>query len=321
MYVSVPAARVFELQGRPLSFGFKSIRKTGSGSRRLYITTNGTGGTTTYSSASSATGVVSQVVSLASVPSDATTVEYGIELTGASGDTFYLACAMAAQTARLAAGVYTQPRNEYLIPIVHAQFHSFLNASLQGSFGTTLDGAGQLSFAVRPYPETKGVIAPTVRALTVKWEARCESVNDGIGMAQQAAVPLVYGPLLHSQVGGMQNVMKCELALKSDGTASCFVNFDVPLTGTLSFTNGSATVTGSGTKFLTELSNEPSPGGGMLIRSNTDNLIVAVASRASDTSLTLAANYAGTTHSGVTTKKSRANWYNSSMEVNGVLLS
>jgi hypothetical protein len=64
-------------------------------------------------------------------------------------------------------------------------------------------------------------------------------------------------------------------------------------TGTIAVTNGSATVTGTGTVWLSRA--RP----GMLIRRSGDSVSYTIASVASDTSLTLTTNYAGTTGSGL----------------------
>lgn len=74
------------------------------------------------------------------------------------------------------------------------------------------------------------------------------------------------------------------------------------LTGTLSFTNGSPTLTGTGTSFTTEVKS------GQYIKKSADSetLYLQVYSVDSDTQITLVANYAGTTASGVTAVKS--NW-------------
>ena len=71
--------------------------------------------------------------------------------------------------------------------------------------------------------------------------------------------------------------------------------------GTITLTNGSATVTGSGTAFLSAFAN-----GEMLVAADfvTDtNYRLTVSNRASDTSLTLSAPYAGTTTSGMSYAK------------------
>lgn len=67
------------------------------------------------------------------------------------------------------------------------------------------------------------------------------------------------------------------------------------LTGTLSFTNGSLTVTGTGTSFTTQAIS------GLFLKKTADaeTLYVQIASVQSDTSLTLMTPYAGTTAAGV----------------------
>lgn len=75
-------------------------------------------------------------------------------------------------------------------------------------------------------------------------------------------------------------------------TASGNVIIPPKLSGTISVTNGSPNITGTGTKFTTELS------AGSIILIN--NVPYTVASIANDTTLTLTTNYAGATASGLT---------------------
>lgn len=74
------------------------------------------------------------------------------------------------------------------------------------------------------------------------------------------------------------------------------LQFQNSLTGTLTFTNASATVTGSGTSFTTELAV------GDKIILDADEIWSEVLSIASDTSLTLSAVYAGAGDSGAGSK-------------------
>ena len=69
-------------------------------------------------------------------------------------------------------------------------------------------------------------------------------------------------------------------------------NLRKPLTGNLTFTNGSANVTGSGTTFTTQIAVGDS------IRLDADNVFAEVASITSNTALTLISNYSGTGGSG-----------------------
>ena len=73
------------------------------------------------------------------------------------------------------------------------------------------------------------------------------------------------------------------------------------LTGTLTFTNGSATVTGSSTTFTTEVFRN------WLIQLDADGTYVTVESVESDTSLTLSANYSDTGGSGASTSREGTN--------------
>ena len=70
------------------------------------------------------------------------------------------------------------------------------------------------------------------------------------------------------------------------------------LTGTVAVTNGSPTVTGTGTLFTTELVVND-----FIFLAAGDGLLYRVQSIANDTSLTLASNYGGTTGSGLAASK------------------
>ena len=99
-------------------------------------------------------------------------------------------------------------------------------------------------------------------------------------------------------IDGDGNLVTRSLILVDEGSYRCHFSgagaLNVPLTGTLNFTNGSATVTGVGTQFSTELQI------GYFIKKVTDSetLYLAVDSIQSDTSLTLYSPYQGTTATG-----------------------
>ncbi|HEX9058919.1 MAG TPA: hypothetical protein VF941_01925 [Clostridia bacterium] len=87
----------------------------------------------------------------------------------------------------------------------------------------------------------------------------------------------------------------------TDGNTFTLIDTTVlcSLTGTASFTNGNTAVTGTSTKFLTEVA----VGSYIKLGSDSDSVYAAVSTVNSDTSITLSAVYAGTSGSGTVTKR------------------
>ena len=336
----IPARLFAQVKGKRIVFGVGVMHKVrnGSGTWRVRINTDGTGGGLKYSPASSAAvGAWDWREVSTVVPSDATYCYVDVEFNGNARDTYYVTQPMAALGRYIGPWNYSQPKGEYFIPIVHGQFYSFINTSphlpsgidglgkgndtdLQGS-----DNGAHKTFPIAPYPETNGIIAPTVKELVVKIEGRCETIGDAWGLSNNwpSGTAHVFGPLLYSQtVGYMMPPQKGSIPLDANGRCHVISGLST-LTGLVTFTNGSATVTGVGTKFLTELSN------GMLVKLNNDsgNKFYRVKSRASDTSLTLGvpggadATYDEATVAGAGMLKSDANWYNFAIEANAYVLS
>lgn len=336
MWHQVPARDLAKYKGRTITFGVwvKHLIKGAAGTWRLFVND---GVTQTYSTSATSQSFAWKELS-ASVSSSATILYVGIEFLGASGDVYYVSQPMGVLGTFIGEGNYNQPKNEVLIPLVHAQFISLNNASpalpsaLSAATGkgndTDLvgsDNSAFKTFMIDPYAETNGAIAPTVKSVTCKLEGRCESEGDawGIGNNNVAGGAFVFGMLMYSVRGGfMMQPQKCSIPLDDNGRCYVFSGL-IPLTGTMTFTNGSATVTGVGTRFSTELSN------GQLIKQNTGsgNKFYRIKDRASDTSLTLGvpagadATFDESTAAGATALKNNANWYNFAMEANEFLLS
>lgn len=327
--------------GQRLVCGFGVMHKVrnGAGTWRVFVNTNGTGGGLKYSTSSTApVGVFDWRELTFIVPEDATYFISGVEFEGAAGDVYYVTHPMMAFGRYLGPWNYSQPKGEYLVPIVHAQFMSIINTTF--NMPTTLadaDGKGvdgdlygtdnnaYKTFAVSPYAETNGIIAPTVKEVVGKLEGRCGSEGDAFGFSNNylPGAAHVFGMLMYSvRSGFMMQPQKCSIPLDDNGRFHVIEGM-IPLTGTVTFTNGSATVIGVGTRFLSELSN------GMFIKQNTNSgaKFYKVKARASDTSLTLGvpggadATFDEATAVGAGALKMHGNFYNLSLEGNAYLLS
>jgi hypothetical protein len=115
-----------------------------------------------------------------------------------------------------------------------------------------------------------------------------------VGVANRRAITLTGTPLTGTITvnNGSATVTGTGSAFSSEIGAGRRLNLPFQLTGTVGVTQGSATVTGAGTSFLTQLS-----AGGIIRINSVDYYISAIAS---NTSLTLVAPYPGTTASGLT---------------------
>ncbi len=313
-WYSIPARDLDRYRGRTVAFGawVKQRRLSpGIGTWRLYVNT----GALTYSVAATESDSFQWAEITYRVPANAPFLDVGFEFDGAEGDVYYLSQPIAGIGTHVGVGNYIQPRNEYLIPVAHVQFLSILGAALQPGFNLPVDEAGMLSFEIDPYADTNGTVAPTVRSINIKLEARCETPDDGLTTTRQI-IPAVFGPLLISTAPGRMMVEKGELPLAPDGTARFYSDW-TPLSGSaFHFTHGSPIVTGTGARWMSELSN------GMYLRSNSDESVVSIVrSRQSEALLLLTAPYAGATHTASGAKKNKPNWYNASCEINGILLS
>lgn len=208
MYCSLPAREVPRYLNRQVVFGTWCYQKIGTAGWRAFVTTNGTGGTTTYSSTAAAGSFAWAEVSVA-VPADATTISFGVSLDGVANDVYYVSQPMAGFGTYLGRGNYQVPRNEYLVPKVKMSPLTFIGAAV--TFPTVLDASGvTYGFAMRPYAETNGAVAPTVRALSMQLEGRTDGPLPAVGGAagnvfatrNRNAVPHIYAVLFYATVAG-----------------------------------------------------------------------------------------------------------------------
>ncbi len=325
-------------KGRKVVFGcwVKQRVKGGSGTWRVVIQTNAG---IVAGSAMATSQEFTWLEVTTTLSASITQLDFMVELAGNASDVYYLSQPMAGFGEFLGEGNYVQPRNEYLVPIVHVQFNSFNGASpaLPTSLAAT-DGKGTdtdiqgtdnsafKTFDVDPYAETNGIVAPTVREIVVKVEGRCESEGDALGFSNNnvAGAAHVFGPLMYSvRSGFMMTPQKASVPL--DGNGKCYTHGGtIPMTGTVNITSGTPTVNGTSTRFLTELSV------GMLVILNgavATQKVYRVKSRASDTVMTLGysggadADYDEANVAGGGLLKMNPNWYNWAVEINAVLLS
>ncbi len=171
MNVTVTGSDIFKYRGRTIVFGTWVMQKIrgGAGSWNAFITSDGTGGATVSSpSSSAAIGIFDWQEISYTIPVDATTLTVGINTSGALNDVYYTSQPMAAFGNSLGRGNYAPMPSERLIPTVKMSPLSWINAA--PVFPTVIDGVGTYSFAFKPYPETNGAIAPTVKQLYMQIE-------------------------------------------------------------------------------------------------------------------------------------------------------
>jgi hypothetical protein len=185
---SVEKRDVGRFQGRQVVFGVWVYHKVhhGRGTWRAFISTRGSKHPVWYSPRSSKTTYDWKEIS-ATIPSDADAIDFGISFEGSRGDVYYVSQPMASFGTFLGVGNYRSPYHETLIPRVKITPYSHYNANCdfptQPSANANLTeayggGVGDdFGFYVRPYPETNGAIAPTVRRLLMQIEARSDKVT------------------------------------------------------------------------------------------------------------------------------------------------
>lgn len=311
LYHAVPARNLSEYLGRTMVFGAWVNQKVrgGTGTWRAFINTNGSGGGYTFSTPSSAAANAYDWKEIAAaVPTDSTQLFLGIAFDGNSADSYYISQPIAGRGPFIGQGNYIAPRNEVLYPRVKLSPLTFTNAS--PTFPSTPGSAGDFGFVVRPGAETNGAIAPTTQGIRLTLEGRCNSLNDDFATRNQEAVPHVYAQVLSSKVVGAKEPGFSDVTLDANGDFFMYTGI-VTLTGTVTFTNGSATVTGTSTKFVTELSN------GMLVRPSGTTDWYIVSARASDVSMTLTVVFGGSTATDVAGDKTKSAWFNVSIDYNG----
>jgi hypothetical protein len=151
---------VNRFRGHTVAFGAWVYQKihTGPGTLRAYIQSDGSGGRQVVSAAAPAVSRAYRWETITyTIPVDATYIQAGVLLNGASGDTYYLADPVFAVASGLDPDSYTKPQ-EVLFPIVHISPPDWINATLTFRTGCAFGDC----FSFDAYAETQGAVAPTV---------------------------------------------------------------------------------------------------------------------------------------------------------------
>lgn len=191
------------------------------------------------------------------------------------------------------------------------------SAWTSGTASIALAGTSTAQDALLNYSGTDGDVSPPLRHLSIGLQdqagvqrlpkvSNVTPVGDEYGIITRNVTNQysTFGPDPSGYIVGASNlqvdttnslmvrgaVLSDELSFRDDFTGS---SITTALTGTLTFTNGSNIVTGSGTLFTSEVKQ------GQYIKKTADSetLYVDIDTIDSDTSLTLTSNYAGTTSS------------------------
>lgn len=207
-------------RGSQLSFGISARQRVqgGAGTWRVYMTCDGTGGTTTYS-ASSTDIAHNWLETTIAIPADATYCYYGIELLGNSGDAYCLCNPVLSRGRYIGSGNYTYPQHQ-LLPVVKVE--PWVNASV--TFGSTFIPGRGYQFPVDFYADSGGQIAPTVKMFNGNWEGINTNAvvtgtagNRTFGFWQSSGDPTLIGFIVSQQVSNVKTYGKAQWFTDSSG--------------------------------------------------------------------------------------------------------
>jgi hypothetical protein len=221
--VQVPAADVARYKGKQIAVG-ANIKCPSGGSWRVFTADDVSG--FRYGDAVTATGYEWAEETFL-VPSNATTLSFGFELSGVSGLDFYISQPVAGLGEYIGedSPVFA-PKPERLIPVVKFSPPSFFNANI--TFPVVADSAGFYSFNFDAYAETNGCFAPEVQLLDIL----LEGINFGavitgtggrfIATRGQLLDNIKYGPLIYQQVTQVKGATGGTLTLDESGYARVY---------------------------------------------------------------------------------------------------
>ncbi len=226
-------------RGQTVTFGILvKQRVRGTGSWRVYINTDGTGGTVSYGPA--ATAAVNSwqwLEKTVVVPSNATYFDVGVEFNGSRYDTYYLARPVIAMAPRIGAGPsglgnYIKPRESIrTISSIEPWIAVGTNTPplVFPTATTSLIPVAALgySFYVNFYADSGGAMAKTIRTA----HGRIEGVNDSapadypgnapiMGWIDSPTAPARVGCILPHYVAKKKDFALLDLGL-TDGVAYC----------------------------------------------------------------------------------------------------
>jgi hypothetical protein len=230
-YREIPLDDVDKYKGRQVVFGIwvKQKIKQGLGTWHLFINQYDAQGKLLSSSLSKRGNLreyqwreISTKVFV-----DAVNLLIGIELLGDRQDTYYLSQPMLAYGAYLGEGNYAQPNNEYLIPMVHFSPNDFINARID--FPIVPNSVGDYGFPMRLYAESMTAIAPTVKAISMQIEGRCDVLNRGFATRDQEKNPIILGVLVYAVASGQMMTGEGLITLKQ---GDFYISTQLPYTET-----------------------------------------------------------------------------------------
>ena len=165
-YINVPAGQLAQYQGRTVVFGIQGYQKVRGGSGTWTIWTNDSvNGVRTPCGNAPTSGTFNWQECSFTVPAGATYLYVGVQLAGASADTYYFANPVFAIGSYIGGPQnYQKPRNEILIPQVHISPFGWVNGGFTFPSSAASYCTGQVTcFEHDPYAESGGIIAPTVQ--------------------------------------------------------------------------------------------------------------------------------------------------------------
>lgn len=220
VYINMGAPDVRQYAGRTVVFGcwIKQKVRSGSGTWQVFVSSNGTGGTTTLSSAGTTSSAYQWLEVTATIPADATTFSAGLSTAGAIGDVYYLCNPVLAFGTSIGSLGYVKPR-ETFIPIVKVEPLPWINATV------TFPAVDVRSFFYwwhDFYADTSGQVAPTVKLAY----GAVEGINTGtavtgigghrlIGWGDDIDDPLRLGPFMAQVVTNVKCYAHHRLPLKN----------------------------------------------------------------------------------------------------------
>ena len=186
-YINVPASQMAQYAGRTIVFGIEGYQKvrSGAGTWTVFEQDSTNAGQTLCGNAPT-TGTFNWVECSYTVPATATSLYIGVQLQGATSDTYYFANPVLAIGSYIGGPRnYQKPRNEILVPQVHISPIGWINAGVTfpasvASFCGTLT----VCFEQDAYAETGGSVAPTV----VMAHGQLEGFDCGAVVASSALV-------------------------------------------------------------------------------------------------------------------------------------
>lgn len=227
-YIYISPQNLAKFQGKSVVFGIYGNQKVRSGSGTWAIYTNDSinGARTPCSGASSVSGYQWLECSF-SVPAATTYFYVGVQLNGATSDTYYFVNPVLA-IGNVIGGVkyYQKPQGEILIPQVHISPFGWINANITfPASAASYCGPFPTCFEHDLYAESGGIIAPTV----TKCHGQMEGIDSGsvvsgsgsvrvMAWYDRAAAPEKSGSFLPQYVSNVKSFAYMDFPLNQTDT-------------------------------------------------------------------------------------------------------